>query len=290
MAIQGDDSGNPALLYLHGGPAEAQSPFLAQFRPWERDFVVVNWDQRGSGKTYERNGAATPDLTPQRLVDDAIEVAEYVRKRLHRDKIVLVGQSWGALLGMEVVSRRPDLFAAFVGTGEPVNWTLSLEAREKFALEQARRAKDAAAVKALHDVASLPPTDDRRLSASFKLRWGPADRGYLTSVQAPFFDTQSPARAAFVAGGEFTGPKLWPKITTFDARTLRFDAKLPFFVIQGREDHITPSEPAQRFVEALPSQTKAFIPIDGGHFACFTNPAQFVGALVKYVKPLAGNH
>src|SRR5690242_9487553 len=61
MAIQGSDRANPALLYLHGGPGEAQSPFLDQFRPWLTDFTVVNWDQRGAGKTYEKNGANMPD-------------------------------------------------------------------------------------------------------------------------------------------------------------------------------------------------------------------------------------
>jgi hypothetical protein len=52
IAIQGRDIINPAIVHLHGGPAEAQSPFLNQFVPWERHFTVINWDQRGSGKTY----------------------------------------------------------------------------------------------------------------------------------------------------------------------------------------------------------------------------------------------
>lgn len=286
VAIQGDDRDNPALLFLHGGPAEAQSSFLDQFRPWEHEFVVVNWDQRGSGKTFEKNGAATPKMTPEQLVADAIDVAEHVRKRLHRKKILLVGQSWGAVLGMEVVSRRPDLFAAFVGTGHPITWVLGLEAREKFAREQAEQAHDAAALKALDEVAALSPTDTRRLSASQKLRWGTDDLAYLNSVEMPFFDAHSPAAEACRAGSDFSGPKLWPKVTGFDARKLRFDPKLPFFVIQGRDDHIVSVEAARRFVEALPSRTKAFVEIDGGHFACFTNPAGFVAALVKLVKPV----
>src|SRR5690242_9477641 len=82
IAIQGQDRANPAILFLHGGPGEAQSPFLNQFKPWERDFTVVNWDQRGAGKTYEKNGDATPNLTLDRLADDAIEVTQYVLNRL----------------------------------------------------------------------------------------------------------------------------------------------------------------------------------------------------------------
>src|SRR5580704_11415038 len=71
IAIQGKDRSNPAILYLHGGPGEAQSPFLDQFKSWEHDFTVVNWDQRGSGKTYERNGEATMQaFTLDRVVND----------------------------------------------------------------------------------------------------------------------------------------------------------------------------------------------------------------------------
>src|SRR3954464_3339844 len=99
VAIQGADRANPVILYLHGGPGEAQSPFLDQFKPWLRDFTVVNWDQRGAGKTYEKNGEAMPGFNLDRVVDDAVELAEYVRKKLGKTKLVLVGQSAGSLLG-----------------------------------------------------------------------------------------------------------------------------------------------------------------------------------------------
>src|SRR5689334_11947382 len=82
VAIQGSDRANHVILYLHGGPGEAQSPFLDQFKPWLRDFTVVNWDQRGSGKTWEKNGEAMPRFNLQRVVDDAIELAEYARRKL----------------------------------------------------------------------------------------------------------------------------------------------------------------------------------------------------------------
>src|SRR5262245_5018189 len=70
IAIQGSNTGNPAILYLHGGPGEAQSPFLADFIPWLKDFTVVNWDQRGAGKTYERNDASLPAFNLDRLIED----------------------------------------------------------------------------------------------------------------------------------------------------------------------------------------------------------------------------
>jgi pimeloyl-ACP methyl ester carboxylesterase len=142
VALQGGNRLNPAILFLHGGPAEAPSPFLDQFGPWTRDFTVLSWDQRGAGRTYGRNGDSTPDLTLDRLVDDAIEVAEYLRARLSQRKVILVGQSWGSMLGVHVLKRRPDLFHAFVGTGQFVSVASTLPDRVRWTREQAGKAGD----------------------------------------------------------------------------------------------------------------------------------------------------
>ena len=289
IAIQGDDTRNPVVVYLHGGPAEAQSPFLFEFRPWEHDYTVVNWDQRGSGKTYERNGAATPGMTVERMTLDALEVAEYARRRLGKEKVILAGQSWGCVLGVYAAVRRPDLFSAYVGTGQPVNWVLSLEGREAFARSQMRAAHDTAALKALDAVSSLPPNDVKRLAPTNHWRWAPSDRRYL-ELQRAFISASPPSAkadvAAWMAGGGFSGPKLWPAITAFDARRIT-TFRIPVFVIQGRDDHVASFAPAKAWVASLQAPAKRFIAIDGGHFACFTDAPAFVAALQRYVRPFA---
>jgi pimeloyl-ACP methyl ester carboxylesterase len=287
IAIQGDDAGNQAILYLHGGPAEAQSPFLAEFRSWEHEFTVVNWDQRGSGRTFERNGTWTPDVTVKRMALDAIEVAEYVSQRLHQKRVILVCQSFGCILGLNAVQARPDIFAAYVGTGQPINWILSLEAREHFARQQMLAAHDARALQTLDVAVTLPPTSEKRLDASSKWRWSESDLEYLNLekqfVSAPQPDQKTDV-AAWLAGGDFSGPKLWPAITSFDARRMT-DFRVPIFVIQGRDDHITSFSAAKAWVESVHAPAKAFLPIDGGHFACFTDSSQFLAALEKLVGP-----
>jgi pimeloyl-ACP methyl ester carboxylesterase len=75
--------------------------------------------------------------------------------------------------------------------------------------------------------------------------------------------------------------------TTLDARQLGLDIPIPFFVIQGREDHIAPFAVAQAYLAEVRAPKKVFIPIAGGHYACFTNPTEFVDALRRYVRPLA---
>lgn len=295
IGIQGNDVRNPVLLFLHGGPAEAQSPFLQQFVPWERDFTVVNWDQRGSGRTYGRNGAATPGMsTPEmaleRLCQDAREVAAHACKRLSRKKIILVGQSWGTELGLHVIKRWPELFYAFVGTGQVVSWGLSLQAQERWAQLQTSAAGDQATLQALRDTASLPETDMRRIRAPRKYRMSPSDLEHLKIFQA-FAGPPPPATpgdaADWIAGAGFTYPQLAPVEFAFDARKLGLDIPIPFFVIQGQDDHVTSFEAAQAYLAEVHAPRKAFISIAGGHWACFTNAAAFVEALRRNVRPLA---
>ncbi len=118
ITIRGQSRDNPAVLVLHGGPGAPVSALAAHFIPWERDFTVIQWDQRGAGKSYyPSNAPPTIDL----MIRDALEVSEYVRQRLHKNKIILLGHSWGSVLGVHVVKARPDIFVAWVGTGQIVN-------------------------------------------------------------------------------------------------------------------------------------------------------------------------
>jgi pimeloyl-ACP methyl ester carboxylesterase len=286
IAIQGRDAANPGILFLHGGPGEAQSPFLAQFLPWQHDFTVANWDQRGAGKTYGRNGATTPDMTFPRLVDDAIAVAEHVRARLGQKKLILVGHSFGSELGVHVLKKRPDLFHAFVGSGQVVSFRATVDTAMPYARAQAQAANDQAGLKALDDAAALPFPRNyiAGWTASRRFLWPASDLSHIKMMQASI--AASPDAAALDAGSNFSG-RLAPTIMADDLRALGLDMPVPFFVVQGREDHITGVAPARAWMEEMRAPAKAFIAIEGGHFACFTNPDAFVAALRQHARPLA---
>ena len=270
IAIQGSDIQNPAILYLHGGPGEAQSPFLKDFQPWLKDFTVVNWDQRGAGKTYEKNGPSMPDFRLDRLVEDAVLVNEYALKKLGKKKLILVGQSAGSMLGLLVAKRRPDLFCAFVGTAQMV----SIEASAKWqeAMTHAKPTHDAAEMELLH-------------------AWGlesPPDQPYIRRM-ADFTgtpDRPNPAGVAWQAGYNFEARNVGREMAAFNAVTDANDLPLPYILIQGREDRLTPAVLAKEYFDKVRSNGKAYAAIDGGHFACFTHAGQFVAALRKAVTPL----
>lgn len=269
IAIQGEDRANPVILYLHGGPGEAQSPFLDQFKPWTRDFTVVNWDQRGAGNTYEKNGGM-PAFNLDRVVNDAIELAEYARKRLGKQKLVLVGQSTGSLLGLKVAQRRPDLFYAYVGTAQFVSVIRNSEWQET--QTDVPHSHDGAEMKALHQWALKAPPDRPYIDM-------------MTRFTGPQ-DNPTPAGAKWSAGYGFEAHNIGKEMASFDAMRDVPELAVPYILIQGRDDRLTPAVVAKSYFDAVQSRGKAYAAINGGHFACFTNPKAFVAALRMNLRPL----
>jgi proline iminopeptidase len=268
ISIRGNDRSRTAILFLHGGPCDAQSPHLSLFAPWEERYVVAQWDQRGSGKTFEKNGPATPNMDFTQIVRDAVEVAQYVLRRLRARKLILVGHSWGAILAISVVRLRPELFYALVNTGEPVNGREIVESMRLSAIARAQVAGDEAAVAELKSLSSLDLVED---SSKF---------GVLVKWTAPFSASDMRYLSTPTAiGNNFCLSKLLPSIITFDGEAAGYDFPVPFFVIQGSDDNRTPPEAARLFVSHVRAPAKGYTAIDGAHFAFVTNPTGFLSAL-----------
>lgn len=121
LMIRGYDINNPILLYLSGGPGQSSLPWpRVLFEELSRDFLIIGWDQRGAGKSY---AALDPDttLTLEQTLEEAVAVTNYLRERFDEDKIYLLGESWGTTLGVLMAQQRPDLYHAFVGSGQMVS-------------------------------------------------------------------------------------------------------------------------------------------------------------------------
>lgn len=163
ITIKGDDRNSPAVLFLHGGPGDALSPFAdAMYAGWEKDFTLVQWDQRGAGRTYGKSGPSIePTMTVERMVDDGIEVAQFLAKHLNKKKIIIYGGSWGSILGIYMAHARPDLFYAYVGDAQMVNTRKNESTSYARVLEMARAAGDQQAITALTAIGP-PPWDSLR--------------------------------------------------------------------------------------------------------------------------------
>jgi predicted alpha/beta-fold hydrolase len=124
LSIRGSDRRNPILLYLHGGPGSTTMPEDYTFQTrWEDYFTVVQWDQRGAGKTYASNDpkALASTMTIEEVTSDAEEVVRYLQKRYDKRRMFLRGHSWGSVLGVALAQRHPEWFYAYLGVGQMVN-------------------------------------------------------------------------------------------------------------------------------------------------------------------------
>jgi pimeloyl-ACP methyl ester carboxylesterase len=291
VSVRGASPDAPLMLYLHGGPGEAMSPFQDLFTPYEQDFLVALWDQRGAGKTYGRSGRdATPGMDPDQFVRDGIELAQILRRRWKKHKIVLVGQSWGAALALRMAKQRPDLFYVSVGTGQPVNLEPTELAQERHARQVLTTKGDQAGLKMLEQAVALPLKDPKRRFATRKFDLGPQDQKFLDRERA-FVGTEDAPKTGNVAdwagGFMFTSAALVPKLIAGPELIdeVGYSFRLPIVVIQGRDDYICPTELARDYVARMHAHGKAFVEIEGGHFACLTNPTAFRAALRRHVLP-----
>ncbi|MCR5805716.1 MAG: alpha/beta hydrolase [Oscillospiraceae bacterium] len=119
--IYGQDKDNPVLLYLHGGPGSATSAFdYTITRKWSDVYTVVTWDQRNCGKSYETS--KTDTITSDIMMQDGKEMTEYLLGYMNKDKITLLGHSWGSLYGANLVLEYPGYYEAFIGTGQFIDY------------------------------------------------------------------------------------------------------------------------------------------------------------------------
>ena len=129
------------LVFLHGGPGATQTVFATETLRWEEQVTVVQYDQRGSGKTRHRNGPAVDgQLSFGRLRPDAIDLIDALRSRLGAAKVILAASSVGSTFGLQLAASRPDLLHAYVGTDQNVTVARSSKIAHARTLDNLRRA------------------------------------------------------------------------------------------------------------------------------------------------------
>lgn len=222
----------------------------------------------------------------------AVCPADVLRKQLQKDKIILVGHSWGSILGIHMAKARPDLFYAFVGTGQVADPATSYTVAYRELLRKAEMLKDERAIRELREVGPPPYPDGRgyRVQRKWSNLFEGADAFIFSMVgfalAAPGYTLRDVND--WFDGQNVSGERLVPQTSALDARTLAGDFAVPVFVIQGAEDFTTPTSLARSFVGSIRAPAKAFVPIEGGgHFAVFMKSSAFLEQLVSRVLPLA---
>jgi pimeloyl-ACP methyl ester carboxylesterase len=297
VTIRGQNRKNPVVLMLHGGPGNEIKSFAPRFLPWEKDFVVVQWDQPGAGRTFGAAGRVIdPDLTVERIARDGNELAGWLGHHLHQPRIVLLGWSWGSALGVYMIKARPDLYSAYVGTGQVVSMQEGEALAYRRVLAKARQRQDPEAVEALEQIG--PPPYDSIRKLGIQRTWASKYEGgsvLFAVISSAFLAPRGSLRDMYdsLSGmmqsqDHFFGPTMKGPFANTDLRRLGNRFELPVFVIEGTEDDYTPADLSRAWVDGLSAPAKAFIPIEGaGHLALITRGDEFLSAMLDSVRPVA---
>lgn len=282
LTITGQDCRNPVLLFVHGGPGNPNTPIAdTLFGAWARDFTLVQWDQRGAGRTYGKNLPVrelepaefnnTP-LTLALMAADGIQVAEHLQRRLGQARVVLTGSSWGSALAVEMAHLRPELFHAYVGVSQLVG-PADLAASHALALQRARELGDQPAIATLETLGAPPWTDPRSFGKLRRiLRGYEARRTDPGPAWKPAADYAGPQDAAAYEAGEdfsflkFVGFKGEGMLWQLDLPGQRTQFKLPVLLVQGEEDLLTPPGVTRAWFDRITAPRKKLITVPrAGH-------------------------
>jgi len=301
ISVRGRDRANPILLVIHGGPASPEMPIGWAYQSgWEDYFTVVQWDQRGSGKSYNANDPAKikPTLSLERIVDDAREVIAYLCKRYSKEKVFVLGHSWGSLVGLTLAERHPELLYAYVGVGQIVNGVKAEREGYAWTLGEAERRGNAQAIKALKAIAPYPETNGAVPLAKINiertwnmvlggLTWHRSGLDYYYNVAKLSPDYTDADLNAIDKGSALSLAPLLPEFTraNFDNVT---EFKTPIVLFLGRHDYTTPSSVVAEWFARVEAPAKKVVWFENSaHMMPVEEPGRFLVHLVEDVRPLA---
>ena len=292
VSMRGQDVTKPVLLFLAGGPGGSQ---LATARyalgGLEEHFVVVNWEQPGAGKSFDAVDRAM--LTPERYIEDAHALILHLRERFDQEKVYVLGESWGSALGVMLVQRYPELFHAFIGTGQMVAFLETDQMDYDFALQRAQVRGDIAKVETL--VRQGPPpyyADVAWKSATYLLdtyAYMNANPAIADNGANTFRDLAAPEyglydKVSWVRGVIDTLGVVYPQLWDVDFRTQAPKLDVPVYFLIGRHDINAPVTLTEEYYDLLDAPHKELVWFEhSGHTPWVHESARFVQVMVETV-------
>lgn len=292
ILIRGHDISAPILLFLHGGPGFPEMGVAYKFqRKLEEHFIVVNWDQRGAGKSFSKK-IPEESMTIEQFVSDALELIQLLRERFEKEKIYLVGHSWGSALGLLLIHRYPELFFAYIGIGQVID---PLES-EHVSLEFVQSvAKDRRNKKAIKELAEIQLPYGKNINALLTQRKWLQKFGGTTYEKGGMFLFKialgSPESSFKDVFNLFKCLNFSLENMNTEIEELKFfktipEVSIPVYFCIGRHDYQVSFELAERYFNQLQAPQKKLIWFENSaHLPHLEEPEKFDDVMISMVLP-----
>jgi pimeloyl-ACP methyl ester carboxylesterase len=283
------------VIMLHGGPGSSNAFFAHNLRPYWDFSNIVYYDQRGTGKTLKKNKTRADDLTLDVFISDLKQTISYIKEKYQTQRIILLGQSWGTILGTHYILRHPDDVIGYIGTGQAVDARREMKIaydKLKDTLKSAGAKKDLMKLKELGDYPNVSAENFynkvmpfQRLQSKHGLAVNVA-KVLKTTLKSPVFRLSD---LLFLARGS--------KLTHQSADILNIlmdygiwditEYSVPVYYVLGRDDWQVPSVLAAEYFEKINAPQKGLYWVENaGHVTDVDNPADFCKAVREIIAEL----
>ena len=289
LLIRGQDVSRPLLLFLHGGPGESNM-WLAHYtmQELEKCFVCVNWDQRGTGRSF-RPGPPAESMTIDQFVQDTIALIELLRARFGQQKVLVLGHSWGSVLAMKVAAARPDLLYAVIGMGQVVDNQRGEDLSYRYVLERAHAEHNRNAIRILEQLGGSDTfrKDGKFVQRRWLVRYGgmmhALDTGAVVSIllHAPECSFVDCIRGLRMRDMKFSIRRMGDEIMGVNLPQEIRELSVPVFFFAGSYDYTTPFVLVEQFYARLYAPYKKLIWFEhSAHMPHMEEPEKFQRELI----------
>lgn len=297
IQIRGQDISNPVIIMLHGGPGGNMAYYSYYWQAdLEYDYTIVHWDQRGCGNTYYSSKEAekpTFDL----LLSDLDELVEYIRLEYDKEKIIIMGHSWGTFLGGIYSGEYPEKVSAYIAISQMLDFKKSEEVSAQEAIYLANMAGKTQDAEKISEKLKLIMTYEKldKWEAMELIKFRQLKEKYLPLQYGNnmiFLRLFSPYMTFYDLKWMFSFDKLMEsnsklykallserKLSMYDY-TLKY--KVPVIIIAGDCDWTTPYSMTLNYFNNISAPNKELIIIENtGHIPFVDKPREFSKALLK---------
>ena len=288
--LRSENTKNPVILFLHGGPGSPELAMLYRYEIHERlekYFTVCYWDQRGAGMSFS-SSIDTDTMTLEQMINDTYQISEYLKSRFNKEKIYIIGHSWGSLLGLKTIEKHPENYFAYIGIGQVTNQIKSEKLAYDYMLHHATEINDKSAVRNLgkfdknaSDFPTMNYISTVRSQLMDKYGIGIMHNNFSMAgliKDILFFKGYTlPEKLNYIRGMGFSQKHLWNYVTSENLFESSLLYQIPVYITHGKYDYQVSYTLAREYFEMIKAPDKAFFTFEkSAHSPNGEEPEKFV--------------